>query len=107
MHVYSVRKLVPLTVLDFRIITKSRIVVNMLNIIDGCLILAFRKFIKTLYEWFSRVQDPQGIISGRLEMGFLARLVRWNTWADKAMEQRVEIAKAYPEAWLKHPHYPM
>ena len=33
-------------VLDFRTITKGRIGVNMLNIIDGCLFLAVRRFIR-------------------------------------------------------------
>ena len=46
MCAYSVRKLAPLTMVGFRIITKSRIAGNMLNIIGECLILAFRKFIR-------------------------------------------------------------
>ena len=46
MHSYSVHKLVPSTVLGFRIVTKSRITPNMLNMIAGCLFPAFRKFIR-------------------------------------------------------------
>ena len=43
MHVYSVCRLIPLTVLGFRIITKSRIAVN---ITAECLFPVFRKFMR-------------------------------------------------------------
>ena len=65
MRSYSVHKLVPLTVLSFRIVTKCRVTVYVLNIFVGSLSPAFRKIIrlkKTLYECFSWVQDPRGII---------------------------------------------
>src|SRR5271154_4909331 len=69
MRSYSVRKLVPSTVLSFRIVTKCRVTVYVLNIIVGCLSPAFRKIIRlekpcmNVFPGFSWVQDPQGIIS--------------------------------------------
>ena len=46
MHSYSVRKLVPLTVLSFRLVTKCRVTVYVLNIFVGNLSPAFRKIIR-------------------------------------------------------------
>ena len=69
MRSYSVRKLVPLTVLGFRIVTKCRITVYVLNIFVGSLSPAFRKIIRlkkpcmNVFPGFSRVQDTQGIIT--------------------------------------------
>ena len=63
MHAYSVRKLVPLTVLGFRIITKSRIAGYMLNIVVGCLIPSFSKFIrlkKPCMNVFPGFRIPEG-----------------------------------------------
>jgi len=68
MRSYSVHKLVPLTVLGFRIATKCIITVYVLNIIVGNLSPAFRKFIRlekpcmNVFPGFSWVQDPRGII---------------------------------------------
>ena len=69
MRSYSVRKLVPLTVLTFRIVTKCRVTVYVLNIFVGNLSPGFRKIIRlekpcmNVFPGFSRVQDPQGIIN--------------------------------------------
>ena len=63
MCIYSIRKLIPSMELDFRTITKSRIGVNMLNIIDGCLFLALKKFIRLEYPCmnsFPRFSIPEG-----------------------------------------------
>ena len=46
MRSYSVRKLVPLMVLSFRIVTKCRVTVYVLNIFVGNLSPAFRKIIR-------------------------------------------------------------
>ena len=56
MRSYSVRKPVPPTVLSFRIVTKCRATVYVLNIFVGNFSPAFRKIIrleKTLYKCFS------------------------------------------------------
>ena len=66
---YSIRKLIPPTVLSVRIAPKCRTTVYMLNIIVGCLFPAFRKIIRlekpcmNVFPDFSQVQDPQGIIT--------------------------------------------
>ena len=68
MRSYSVRKLIPPTVLSVRIVTKCRITVYVLNIIVGSLSPAFRKIIRlkkpcmNVFPGFSQVQDPRGII---------------------------------------------
>ena len=72
MRSYSVRKLVPSTMLSFRIVTKCGVTVYVLNIFVGNLSPAFRKIIRlekpcmNVFPGFSQVQDPRGIISARL-----------------------------------------
>ena len=64
MRSYSVRKLVPSTMLSFRIVTKCRVTVYVLNIFVENLSPAFRKIIRleklcmNVFPGFSRVQDP-------------------------------------------------
>ena len=69
MRSYSVRKLVPPTMLSFRIVIKCRVTVYVLNIFVESLSPAFRKIIRlekpcmNVFPGFSRVQDPRGIIT--------------------------------------------
>ena len=69
MHSYSIRKLIPLTMLSVRIVPKCRTTVYMLNIIVGCLSPAFRKIIRlekpcmNVFPDFSQIQDSRGIIN--------------------------------------------
>ena len=59
-------------------------------------LLIYPEFDAMFARW---IDDPRpSMNNGRLETSFLARLISQNTWADEAIEQRVEIAKAYPEA---------
>ena len=63
MHSSSVCKLIPSTILGFRIVPESRIAGNMLNIIGGCLSPAFRKFIsleKPCMNVFPGFRIPEG-----------------------------------------------
>ena len=65
MRSYSVCKLIPPTVLSFRIVTKHRVIVYVLNIFVGSLSPAFRKIIRlektcmNVFPGFSRVQNPR------------------------------------------------
>ena len=80
MRSYSVRKLVPSTVLSFRIVTKCRVTVYVLNICVGNLSLAFRKIIRLekpcmdVFPGFSWVQDPEGRVDDRGIVKYIPRV---------------------------------
>ena len=100
MHSYSVRKLVPSTVLSFRIVTKCRVTVYVLNIFVENLSPAFRKIIRlekpcmNVFPDFSQVQDPQWIITAAAMLLLLSRI-------GVALDNgRTENRRGVTHAWL-------